>query len=354
MAVSHVSSGERELASLSDAMLADLDEVGGGIGWWAAYEMSLEARCALSDYLIDVINGAAQNLRIADFFLSEYRTTRSSTDFKIRDRMRRNDGDPIGRGRDAAEDQQRDLRLKSYVYAFFSASSSVLDTLAGTVIGVAGLNLPIVRADLNMFSPFLAGYDDPAEKTQLFKALAEERSARELQLQLLRAFRTSMLQAGPPDWHVWLERKRNQLSHRGARLQLISFKRRGRGPDQNRSLLMERDPELTTVQAFREDSSTIEASHLLEDELSIMAGLLSSINAAVVGTAISARSIWAQRSATPSRLAQPATQWRQPRPSIHFPGYEPQVDLLEGTTTALISPTDASRINASRLIDPSP
>lgn len=352
MTASRVSDGVRELEALSNAVVADLDEVHGGISWWGTYEMSSAERCDLSDYLIDVINGAAQNLQKADFFLREYLDKRSDADFKIRDRMRRNGGDPIGRGRETVEDKQRDLRLKSYVYAFFSASSSVLDTLAGVVVGVAALNLPIVRADLRAFSPFLLGDGYPAEKTQLFKSLNEEQAARALQLELLRAFRTSMLQAGPRDWYMWLERKRNQLSHRGGRLQLVSFKRQGRGPDQNRFLLMEKDPELTTVQDLRRDSSTIEASHILEDELSIMSGLLSSINAAVVGTVVSAQSVWEQRRSAHSRLTQPAAQWKLPRPSIQFPGYEPQKNLLEGTTAAIISPTDAVRMNASGVAGP--
>jgi hypothetical protein len=349
MTTSQVATGVHELEALSKAIVADLDEESGGIGWWKAYDMSLADRWDLSDYLIDVINGAAQNLQIADFLLREYRDKRESADFKIRDRMRRNSGDPLGRGLDAVEDNQRDLRLKSYVYSFFAASSSVLDTLAGTVVGVSALNLPIVRADLRMFGPLLPGRDYPAPKTQLFKSLDTEQSARSLQLELVHAFRTSMLQAGPTDWYVWLERKRNQLSHRGGRLQVISFKRQGRGPDQNRFLLMEKDPELTTIQDFRKDASTLEASHLLEDELSIMEGLLDSINAAVVGTTVSAHSIWEQRRAAPSKLIQPGTQWRPPRPGIQFPGYEPQNDLLKGVTTALVSPTDALRMTAARL-----
>lgn len=311
--------------------------------------MSLSDRGDLSDYLVDVINGAAQNLQIADFLLSEYRAKRSTADFRIRNRMRRNNGDPIGRGLDAVEDKQLDLRLKSYIYSFFAASSSVLDTLAGTVVGVAALNLPIVRADLGMFSPFLAGKDYPTPKTQLFKSLEEKESARSLQLELVHAFRTSMLQAGPADWYVWLERKRNQLSHRGGRLQVMSFQRQSRGLDQNRFLLMERDPELTTVQDLRRDALTLGASHLMEDELSIMQGLLASLNAAVIGTMVPALSIWEQRRTAPSKLVQPATQWRHPRPGIKFPGYEPQSDLLKGVSAVVVSPTDALRMAAARL-----
>lgn len=349
MKSSQVTTGVRELETLSKAVVADLDEANGGIGWWKTYDMSVSDRWDLSDYLIDVINGAVQNLQIADFLLREYRDKRSTADFKIRDRMRRNSGDPIGRGLDAVEDRQRDLRLKSYVYSFFAASSSALDTLAGTVVGVSALNLPIVRADLRMFSPFLAGEGYPSPKTQLFKSLDSEKSARSLQLELVHAFRTSMLQAGPTDWHIWLERKRNQLSHRGGRLQVISFQRQSRGPDQNRFLLMERDPELTTIQDFRKDSSTLEASYLMEDELSIMQGLLASINAAVTGTTVSARNIWEKRRAAPLKLVQPATQWRLPRPGIQFPGYEPQNDILKGASAAIVNPTDAIRMSAARL-----
>lgn len=350
MTAGQVAGGVRELDALSQAVVADLDETNGGIGWWKTYDMSLTDRWDLSDYLIDVINGAAQNLQIADFLLREYRTKRSTADFRIRDRMRRNNGNPIGRGLESVEDKEIDLRLKSYVYSFFAASSSVLDTLAGTVVGVAALDLPIVRADLRMFSPFVVGENYPTPKTQLFKSLDENTSARSLQLGLVHAFRTSILQAGPADWYVWLERKRNQLSHRGGRLQVSSFQRQRRGLDQNRFRLMERDPELTTVQDLRKDASTLEASHLMEDELSIMQGLLASLNAAVIGTLVPARSLWEQRRAAPAHLIQPATQWKSPRPGINFPGYEPQGDLLKGVSSVIVSPTDAARMAAARLL----
>jgi hypothetical protein len=141
-----------EVSSLSESIVGDLDETAGGISWWSGHELTTEARCGLSDYLIDAVLGVDTHLSLADFYLQEYTQKRSSADFLLRGRMRKNGGDPVGRGTDIADDEQSKLQLQSYVYSFFNAASSVLDTLAGTVIGVAGLKLPLVKADLAKFA----------------------------------------------------------------------------------------------------------------------------------------------------------------------------------------------------------
>jgi hypothetical protein len=107
-----------------------------------------------------------------------------------------------------------------------------------------------------------AGY--PSRQTKLGKSLHPEPAAQTLQLALIHSFRTSLINAGLEGWHTWLDHKRNQLAHRGGRLQLTAFPRRGPGPDTDRFLLLERDPDLTTVQGFLGDASTMESMYLLD------------------------------------------------------------------------------------------
>lgn len=345
-----VSNALHEAEALSAEILTDLDEENGGIGWWASYGMSTATSCDLSDYLIEVVNGIAKNLRIVEFYFREYEGKRKSADFKLRNRMRISGGDPLPRDAvAAAEDRKLDLQLDSYVYGFFNAGTSVLDTLAGALIGVAGLDLPIVRADLRMLGPFVAGNDYPLKKSPLSRSANERADAREIQFATARAFRSSLIQAGPSDWYLWLDRKRNQLSHRGGRMQMVAFKRRDRGPDQERYRIMERDPELTTTQGMRLDASSVEATHILEDELSLMVGLTSSLSATVVGSLVAARSTWLLRREFPEVLPQPAGQWRTPNPAIQFNGYEPRSDILDQATAVIVNPSDATRLSASHI-----
>lgn len=339
-----------EVSSLSASILGDLDEIDGGISWWSGHELTTETRCGLSDYLIDAVRGIDKHLSMADFYLQEYTRKRSSADFLLRGRMRKNGGDPVGHGTDIADDERSNLQLQSYVYAFFNAASSVLDTLAGTVIGVAALNLPLVKADLAKFAPFSMDAGYPSRQTKVGKSLHPEPTAQTLQLALVHSFRTSLMSAGPEGWHTWLDHKRNQLAHRGGRLQLMAFPRRGPGPDTDRFLLLDRDPDLTTVQGFLGDASTMESMYLLEDEHTTMSGMLKSLNATVIGTIVAARSLWEDRKEMPLLLPQPATQWHQPQKASGFKGYQPLPDLFKTVNAAILNPTDIARLKSSRAL----
>lgn len=341
-----------EVSALSAAIFDDLDEVNGGISWWSGYDLALEARCGLSDYLLDVVDGIGRHLAIADFFLREYAKSRSSDDFLLRGRMRANGGSPISRDiHQRRADDATDLKLTSYVYGFFSAASSVLDTLAGTVVGVGGLGTPIVRADFGrLFAPGLDSLDYPSAKTRLSKAMHAAPEAAALQLRLIRTFRICLLQAGPQGWYTWLDQKRNQLSHRGGRLQMVAFPRLEKGPDTTRCRLLDRDPDLTTVQGFRGKPSTMESMYLLEDELTTMSGQLQSLNALVIGTIVSARSVWAERRLHPTMLPQPASQWVGRGNDSGFDGYGSNPDLLRTVNAAILNPVDAARLQSSQAL----
>jgi len=102
----------REVASLSESIVGDLDEVEGGIRWWSGYDLTTETRCGLSDYLIDAVRGIDKHLSMADFYLQEYTRKRSSADFLLRGRMRNNGGDPVGRGTDIPDDEQSKLNIR--------------------------------------------------------------------------------------------------------------------------------------------------------------------------------------------------------------------------------------------------
>ena len=338
---------EAAVASLSEAVRADLDENGGGFGWWSDYNIKPADRFDLSDYLVGVIEGVRTHLRIADTCLSEYRQKRATDDFQLRAWSRANPSEPVWRGMSLPDANKRDDLMSAHVYGFFNAASSVLDTLAGTVLGVAGLNLPLVRADLSMFAPITSDPDYPIGK-RLIKALIEDPEGREAQLVLVRAFRTSLLQAGPADWHQWLNQKRNQLAHRGGRLKMVNFVRERGNLNQCRNIVFERDPDLTTTQSFR--SPDLGVMWLQEDQETTMNGILGSLQASVVGTLAPSRLLWDRRRNNPALIPQPATQWTEPNGTLEFPGYNPRPELFNKVAAMIVHPAIGARLTASKVL----
>lgn len=338
---------EAAVAELSEAVRADLDENDGGFGWWSGYNIKPADRFDLSDYLVGVIEGIRANLRIADTCLSEYRQKRAIDEFQLRAWSRANPRKPVLRGMAVPDAEKRNELMSAHVYGFFNAASSVLDTLAGTVIGVAGLNLPLVRADLSMFAPITSDPGYPTGK-RLLKALVGDPDGREAQLVLVRAFRTSLQQAGPADWHLWLNQKRNQLTHRGGRLKMVTFDRERGNLDRRRNIVFERDPDLTTTQSFR--SPDLGVMWLQEDQEITMNGILGSLQASVVGTLAPSRLLWDQRRNNPAWIPQPATQWTEPSEALSFPGYDPRPDLFNKVAAMIVHPTVGARLTASKVL----
>lgn len=334
-----------EVKALSKDIFEDLDVTEGGIGWWAGHGLPVETRCGLSDYLIDAVDGIAGHLGLADYYLQEYKKARASGDFKLRNAQRR--------GGPAYADEESSLRLEALTYSFINAGSSVLDTLAAAVIGVAALGLPLVKADLRPFKPFSVDPKYPLTNRDFRKptTLHLDSAGRDLQLGLVRTFRSCVLDAGPRGWDTWLDQKRNQLAHRGTRLRMEAHPRLGRGLDTGRFICLDRDPDLTTVQSFQDDSSTVEAMFLLEDAGTTMTGLLKSLNTAVIGTVIAVRSLWTTRREQPLLLPQPAGQWHVPQAASGFEGYEPVPDLFKTVKAVVLNPTDATRLNSSKALN---
>ncbi|WP_162943671.1 hypothetical protein [Arthrobacter celericrescens] len=335
-----------EVEALSKSVVSDLDESAGGIGWWSGYGLQAETMAGLSDYLIDAIRGVGRALGMADFTLHDYAQERESADSKMRTRMKNNRGDFLARGTDKPADEASRLHLQSCVYSFLNLGCSVLDTLAGTVIGIAALKLPLVKADLAKFTPFSKAPEYPSAQ-RIRNTLHPHAEAQAFQLGLIRSFRTSVMDAGPEGWYVWLDHKRNQLAHRGPRLQISAFVPVEPGP---RVILLEREPDKTTIQGFQGDKPNVESIYLLEDELTTMKGLLKSLNAATIGTTLAARSAWDQRRENPHLVPQPHSQWHQPKTS-GFKGYEPAPELFKNVTAAIINPIDAARLNTARALD---
>lgn len=341
-----------EIEALSTSIWSDLSEHSGGISWWADYEMEAADLLDLSDYLYGVAEGVGTNLKLAETYLSEYRNKRATLDFQLRGYARTHVDEPIFHGLGTTAALKHIQLMAANVYGFFNAATSVLDTLAGTVIGVAGLSQPLVKADLGMFTPFASGENYPDRKQRVGKALSGDDSARAAQVSLVRAFRSSLEHAGPSDWHQWVNHKRNQLAHRGGRLELGTFGFGKNSWDVEHHIVFDREPSLTTTQSFRNARvQHVESVYLLEDQQATMKGVLGSLQAAVIGTIVPCRSLWDLRRTNPELIDQPARQWVNPTEWIDFPGYQPNPDFYKHQNAMVVNPKDATRLGASRILE---
>lgn len=341
-----------EVTALSTSIWGDLDEGGGGVGWWAGYAINPADRFDLSDYLYGVVDGIGTHLGIAEKYLHEYRAIRKTDDFHLRAWTRANRDQQPWLYFATFDARSRKHAMAAHVYSFFNAASSVLDTLAGAVIGVAGLNLPLAKADLGMFAPVTSDTDYPTGTNRARKSLSPHPAALKAQIELVRAFRTSLIHAGPADWHLWLNLKRNQLAHRGGRLQMETLPRRPHSWDLDRYIVFDRDPHLTTTQSFRNNAKQdMDTIFLLEDQLTTMEGILGSLQTAIIGTIVPCRTLWDRRRENPDLIQQPAGQWVQPKDNVNFPGYDPHTGFFGSLNTMVMNPIDSTRLNASQVLD---
>lgn len=153
-----VTAAVSEVNELVSEMEGDL--VRGGFRWWQQYVFDSDPnvdsaiRTDLSDYLIDVTTGVASNLESAAIYLSDYQGKKFDLDFKRRRRL-----DEGMETAHAIQDEGREKVLRAYAAAFIGSVSAVLDTLAGIIVGVAGLKTSLIKADMTIFSPFDASED---------------------------------------------------------------------------------------------------------------------------------------------------------------------------------------------------
>jgi hypothetical protein len=308
--------------TLETALLDDLDPVAFGIGWWSTYSaLGDKRRILVGDYLITSVASIPTNLVEADLHLRELLEAWDQQNAQMADAI----AVVLATGRPrirhpretCAADRLADAMSTLHVAGFFRAINSALDCLGAAIIGVAGLNLPIVTSDF-----------DKAKTNLVSKAklAGDPRQALNVRLDDLIA------QAGPPGWLTWTTKFRHMLLHRARRLQdgeLVQRKPVLHGPTGTvvpRADVVPHlpsEPARSDIDAFRD---TALERYLGEHSSETVHGVLKSTVFVIDGATEALGTLWAQRKANPQLFEQPAAQWLRtdiPDP-VGFMGYAPR------------------------------
>jgi hypothetical protein len=327
---------------LSKRLDQDFDVDDGGFTWWKNYELALETKTGIMDYLYGLVATVSQNLQDAALHLADLTDLRAEDDQWLN--ARRRAGRPSLRGE---AEQRRAASIEVHRVGVLRAVGSTLDTLAGVVVG--GFHADLVMADLGLFQPLVPGADYPGPDVRgKLKLPATVLDTNDPQGNLLRATRSSLLAAGPSGWLNWTLWSRNDLVHRSTRSLFMLLVN-----DDTLARPMPRQPKYSEVHAMR-TGNTYEDVHLTQDALVTLSGVLESVNAAVVGTMMACTGLWDERRAHPDTITQPAIQWKTGAnpPATDFVGYRPGSANSPDNGVIVTNPDTARRWKASKILKP--
>ncbi|MDY7540864.1 hypothetical protein QN345_03535 [Cryobacterium sp. 10I1] len=303
-----------------------------------------------ADYIVGLIQAVGANLQAVGVGLQNYRETRYQQDGDISMRMR-NEGTPFPNVSNSKYDE-RELRLDVYERSLYISMGSVLDCLAGAVIGISGLNVNIHRADFGLFQPIDEINASPTSPKLriLFKSLLLNNDVgRAEQLKTVQAFGSALVQSGPTGWTDWTLGMRNMSVHREHRNELISIGRERTKHTVHR--LPVANPGLSNLQGIRQTSERLSGYHLTEDIQTTLDGIVGSLNAASAATMGAMETLWERRKRDPALISQPLGQWKLAHPVMTFRGYAPgSVKIDPGRLQLMMNPLDARRLQAGGLI----
>jgi len=303
----------------------DLDAKTFGIGWWrlgGETPIALQQRILVSDYLIDALQSVESNLvDLSLHFLELQGWWERESEF-VRDSVRMGPNGPTVklpprlRPADDLVHHFGDL----HTTGVFRSVGSVLDCLASVIIGVAAVEMNILRGDWSSLVD-----------RHFAKLVDNGTTGRALQV-ALRDDVSTLLTAGRAEWDRWASDFRNMLVHRGQRMKLSalvpeSYIVDAAGTPVVRAMainLLPRDPELSEAEAFALGAKV--APVLTEDAHVTITGMVKDLSALVDGVAAALLPLWKKRREAPSILVQPvAKQWPSIRRASHrnFAGYQP-------------------------------
>lgn len=323
---------------LGDEVVSDLDMNSYGIGWWTAYAaLDRQTRILLSDYLVACARAIPDNL-------VEAQVERLELDHAADDFARW-----IARGMgatkrgivEAPRSPFEDLlthRVQAHLAGAFRAWGSALDCVEGCVIGVAGLPVDLVRADMKK------------AREHLRKQASSTPLLRKLQADLEQA-ETS---AGPAGWREWLLGMRNTFVHRGRRANFWIGDGDGSAAT-SLSLRLPLAPDLTDVDAIVQATGIIAATFPFP-AVDLLGEVGRTVDAFATEACRALSELWRARRADPDLLPQNTEQWRKPRGLLIelpvFRGYPSLVPRHGASRSLALSPEGVRRLSAAALLHP--
>ncbi|MFJ3955807.1 hypothetical protein SLV14_001549 [Streptomyces sp. Je 1-4] len=327
------------LLALQEQFQSDLSLEEGGFNWWQDFALSAGRRILISDYLMSLPSSVETNLVEAVMHAHKLKELRYAEGVRWRQRLRQRT-DTQGWLERNERDLDRDVEGSAHLAGFFRCVGSVIDNLAGLVIGVAGLRVKIPRADAGS----LRMDRDSAD------GLATDGPPRELQLELVRAMKGA-IRDGPEGWWEWADDLRNTLVHRARRFEASMYD----GNEDNAMVCpLPRHPKQTDAEA-RARSGRQLGEYLDEDGEVTIAGILKVTIEVTRATTSAAVKTWERRRREPGLVPQPFEQWPEMKQGreVAFAGCNPTgLPRQRAGSMLLMHPNRTRRLAAGKLTDP--
>lgn len=345
---------------LEDLVDADLDETGGGIGWWTP-QIGWKHSALLGDYLLASIHGIPSSLKQANLAITKYDQTEHAQNHALRTEwatIRARGGsidDLVSAGQNLGrQGAERELLLTAWNDHAITSMAQALDRMAAAVLTVAGVRDDILKTDWGRLNSLAKKAPTSSAQVPRQGTFADPGTpGRALQITFL-SNATSWQDHGPQDWLPWLLAMRNTNLHR-APLKRWHLMIEERSQAHGYIVPMPVQPAWAETAAMaRTSSGSLTDLVLHEPPGEVLHGLLGSVASLITSAVTQAADVWTTRRTTPSMIIQPGGSWPNVDPAelLHFPGY--------GTTTNIkviggeihMSPQDTRRLKAARIFQP--
>ena len=338
----------QNLRLLERAILDDLQVAPPfGISWWDS-STDPAHRILISDQLYCCATGISENLTEAGLHRLEFLNWRDRENDLIS--IEWENGPRPKRARlDNALQALTHQMTTLHIAGVARALSSALDCLAGTIVAIIALPLPVLTTGFKSVRRHLA---ENCSKDSSSRSDNKHPTAH-----FSEDFERLIAQSGPQGWVDWLLDYRNMLVHRGRRIQIGQLVPSDvLGPDGLPARPMQvthlpRDPGQSDVQALR-DLDGLNGVLLAEDVGTTIDELIKRASSLAEVVAEELHRIWTRRRNSPDSTRQPREQWQEKDRAVEFSGFKPREFNLEfSTSTVLMNPILAKRLRAAAVDD---
>jgi hypothetical protein len=311
---------------LRDEILGDLSPQSPyGVSWWAPHP-GTSRRILISDQLFACAHSAADNLIEAGLHWLEFIDYSERESNRLAHAVTIRGGEPrvsLPRRNSPLDDAELHF-ARLHMLGVVRSLAGALDCVAGTIIGVTGLPLGILKADFGQLRSY-----QKARVLPLPRPVAGP----------LEQFHTSFAETleriiaavGTAGWLDWTLAFRHMLVHRGRRAEMAEFIPREPmlyGPGDKPIIRVRlvthlpEDPARSQIEVFRDPGIT---PVLGEDAEQTISGLIRSTTRLVDQVGAELLTLWRWRRAHPGIVTQPAVQWRDGASTVRleFAGYAP-------------------------------
>lgn len=354
--VQAVQRADDAMGRLSRAVIDDLDEIAGGVGWWNG-QIGWKRSALVGEYLLASCAGVSEALMDASLAIEQFAERENADNFWLTSqwtaagragaRSREEFTAASARG---PNEWKRVRLMQLYRGRGLTSLATSLDRLAAVVVIVAGIRTDLLRVDWDKLSRIALAAAKNIPNGIRDPYAPPGSAGRERQNDLLdMALRWP--DYGPPDWLPWLRKSRNTSIHRATRLDWQVMVKGNRGIDGVATLFW-RQPEWSDTEAMlRLTGTEFEGILLPQRPGDVLAGLRASTTELVIGITDAAAKLWADRRDQPGLIVQNGGIWPSIESShaLAFPGYGEPVKVA--AKEVVVAPDLARRLKAAKILE---